>query len=124
LNYVCRRMSARVITGTILLYLQISNSQCYIPETDSGLCQFLLLFSLCCVQLFCSSMGCSPQGSSVHGISRARTSEWVAISFSRGIFLTRFLPTEPPGKPLYQLYLNNKTFEKLEKHLKIHRSNC
>ena len=26
---------------------------------------------------------CSPPGSSVHGISRARILEWVAISFSR-----------------------------------------
>ena len=30
---------------------------------------------------------CSPPGSSVHGILQARILEWVAISFSRGIFL-------------------------------------
>ena len=35
------------------------------------------------------SHGCSPQGSSVHGISQARILEWVAISFSRGIFSTQ-----------------------------------
>ena len=29
---------------------------------------------------------CSPPGSSIHGILQARTLEWVAISFSRGIF--------------------------------------
>ena len=29
---------------------------------------------------------CSPPGSSVHGILQARILEWVAISFSRGIF--------------------------------------
>ena len=28
-------------------------------------------------------MDCSPPGSSVHGIFQARTTEWVAISFSR-----------------------------------------
>ena len=31
----------------------------------------------------CHAMDCSPAGSSVHGISQARTQEWVAISFSR-----------------------------------------
>ena len=34
-------------------------------------------------------MECSPPGSSVHGISQARILEWVAISFSRGIFPTQ-----------------------------------
>ena len=33
----------------------------------------------------------SPPGSSVHWISQARILEWVAISFSRGIFLTQGL---------------------------------
>ena len=32
----------------------------------------------------CNPMDCRPPGSSVHGISQARTLEWVAISFSRG----------------------------------------
>ena len=31
----------------------------------------------------CNPMDCSPPASSVHGISQARTLEWVAISFSR-----------------------------------------
>ena len=35
------------------------------------------------------SMYCSPPGSSVQGISQARILEWVAISFSRGIFPTQ-----------------------------------
>ena len=30
-----------------------------------------------------------PPGSSVHGISRAGVPEWVAISYSRGIFLMK-----------------------------------
>ena len=34
---------------------------------------------------------CSPPGSSVHGISQARTLEWVAIPSSRGIFPTQGL---------------------------------
>ena len=37
----------------------------------------------------CDPMDCSPPGSSVHGISQARILEWVAISFSRGFFLTQ-----------------------------------
>ena len=35
------------------------------------------------------SMDCNPPGSSVHGISQARILEWVAFSFSKGIFLTQ-----------------------------------
>ena len=36
------------------------------------------------VQFFCNPIDCSPPGSSVHGISWARTLEWVAIPFFRG----------------------------------------
>ena len=32
----------------------------------------------------CDRMDCSLPGSSIHGISQARTLEWIAISFSRG----------------------------------------
>ena len=32
----------------------------------------------------CNPMDCSPPGSSVHGISQARTQEWVATSFFPG----------------------------------------
>ena len=57
---------------------------------------------------------CSPSGSSVHGIFQARILEWVAVYFSRRIFLTQglnlhlwcllrwqagFSPDEPLGKP-------------------------
>ena len=38
----------------------------------------------------CNPMDCSPPGSSVHGILQARILEWVAIPFSRGIFLFFF----------------------------------
>ena len=64
---------------------------------------------------FTASKDYSLLGSSVHGISQARTMEWVAISFSRrAIFQTQgsnpalaggFFTTEPPGKPT-QLYFN------------------
>ena len=37
----------------------------------------------------CNPMDCSPPGSSVHGILQARILEWVAISSSKGIFLTQ-----------------------------------
>ena len=36
----------------------------------------------------CDHMDCRLPGSSVHGIFQARILEWVAIAFSRGIFLT------------------------------------
>ena len=37
----------------------------------------------------CNPVDCSPPNSSVHGILQARILEWVAISFSRGIFPTQ-----------------------------------
>ena len=70
-----------------------------------------------CPTLF-DSMECSPPGSSVYGIILARILEWVVISFSKGIFLTRglnlcflcllaltgiFFTTEPPEKPRWKV---------------------
>ena len=92
-----------------------------VPTTDDG----PTVISVVVVQsLTCVPMDCSTPGSSVHGISQARILEWVAISFSGGIFLTRgpnphlcigrriyypcvsalaggFITTEPSGKPRY-----------------------
>ena len=39
----------------------------------------------------CDTMDCKPPGSSVQGILQARILEWVAMSFSRGIFPTQGL---------------------------------
>ena len=63
--------------------------------------------------ILCHPMDCSPPGSSVHGIVQARLVEWVAISFSRGIFPTQDVPWPPAlqadsllcelqGSPIYQ----------------------
>ena len=49
-------------------------------------------------QTHCNPMDCSPLGSSVHGIFQARILEWVAISYSGGIFLTQ-------GSNLHLLHL-------------------
>ena len=43
-------------------------------------------FSRSVVSDSCDPMDCSLPGSSVHGIFQGRILEWVAISFSRGIF--------------------------------------
>ena len=67
----------------------------------------------------CNLMDCSPWGSSVHGISKARILEWVAISSSRGFswprdrtqiscIAGRFFTAEPLGKPHVQLQLYPK----------------
>ena len=73
--------------------------------------------SLSCVQLFVTPWTIySPPVSSVHGIFQARILEWVAISFSRdhpdpGIeprspaLQADSLPSEPPGKPQYYIYI-------------------
>ena len=47
------------------------------------ICKYLVLVAKSCLTL-CDPMDCSPSGFSVHGMSRARILEWVAISFSRG----------------------------------------
>ena len=39
----------------------------------------------------CDPVDCSPPGSPVHGILQTRILEWVAMSFSRVIFLTHGL---------------------------------
>ena len=57
---------------------------------------------------------CSPPVSSVHGVSQARTLEWITVSFSRGSSRPRdqthvfclaggFFTTEPPEKPTLAL---------------------
>ena len=46
-------------------------------------CMMLCVCAQSCPTL-CDPMDCSLPGSSVHGISQARTLEWVAIPFSRG----------------------------------------
>ena len=48
-----------------------------------------LVTKSCPVSDSCDPMDCSSPGSSVGGISQARILEWVAISFSRGIFLSQ-----------------------------------
>ena len=54
-------------------------------------------------------MDYSPPGSSVHGVSQARTLEWVVISFSRGSFWSRdwtafiqYLPLSQQGNPSFK----------------------
>ena len=44
----------------------------------------LLLFSCSAMSNSFTALDCIPSGSFVHGISQARTLEWIAISFSRG----------------------------------------
>ena len=59
-------------------------------------------------------MDYNPPGSSLHEVLEARILEWLAISFSRGIFSTQglnphllhwpvFLTAEPPGKAIFEL---------------------
>ena len=75
--------------------------QCYIMGRMAGISSTLrdlkaakvVLFATCvCAQLcptLCDSMDCSPPGFSVHGNFQARILEWVAISYSWGIFPTQ-----------------------------------
>ena len=66
-------------------------------------------------------MDCGLPGSSIHRILQARILEWVAISFSREIFLTQglnyiageFFTTEPPGKPNHTPKGSKLVFKKI-----------
>ena len=70
----------------------------------------------------CDPMDCSPPLSSVHEILQARILEWIAMPYSREIFLTQglnlcllgllhwwvgSLPLTPPGKPIECLLYTN-----------------
>ena len=58
--------------------------------------------SLSRVWLFVTPVDCSVPGCSVRGILQARILEWVAISFSRGVFPTQWLN---PGLPHWRRIL-------------------
>ena len=70
---------------------------CLILQGPFKHCLHLLnLSNVTCVQAqlhltLWNPMDCSPPGSSVHGICQSRILVWVAISYSRGIFLTQGL---------------------------------
>ena len=50
-------------------------------------CVCVLVIQSCLT--LCDPIDCNPPGSPVHGILQARILEWVAISFSKGIFPTQ-----------------------------------
>ena len=90
------------ISSLVLLVLEVA----FRPQ--GFLCTHAQSLQLCPTP--CDPMDCSPPGSSVHGISQARTLEWVAISSSRGsshprdqtcvsCIADRFFTTKPLGKP-------------------------
>ena len=78
---------------------------------------FILYWSACSVASVMSDsdpVDYSPPSSSVRGSLQARILEWVAISFSRGIFLTQgsnlvsctaggFFTAEPRGTPYWSV---------------------
>ena len=69
----------------------MAESLCCPPETITTL---LISHEVTVIQscpTLYNPMDCGPPGSSVHGILQARILEWVAIPFSRGIFLTQGL---------------------------------
>ena len=68
---------------------ELQNSMCSGCNLRSKLHTVSLVTQSC--PTLCKPTDWSPPASSVHGISQARILEWVAISFSRGIFPTRGL---------------------------------
>ena len=66
-----------------------------------------MLVAQLCLTL-CHSVECSPPGSSDHGILQVRILEWVAIPFSRGIFLTQGLD---PGLLHCRQILNHLNYQ-------------
>ena len=66
------------------------NHKAFLPPSEGSTGLLTCVRSQLCPVL-CDPMDCSLPGSSIHGILQARTLEWVAISSSRGIFLTQRL---------------------------------
>ena len=93
-----------IINGALLYWHQNSFQRCFsninlvltfiskIQQKSINTCQYLLtvkvLVPQSCLTL-CDPRDCSPPGSSAHLILQVKIHEWVAISFSRGIFLTQ-----------------------------------
>ena len=99
-----------------LLMFWIFKKQFRIVQSNTVLCVCLVMSSDFATPWTISWQPCS----SVHGIFQAGTLEWVAIPFSREVFLTQgrisisciaggFFITEPLVKPNTMLYLPLKT---------------
>ena len=82
---------------------------------ESQHCFSFLLFHSCSVTRLCPTlcdpMDCSPSGSSVHGISQARTLEWIAIFFSRESSWPRDQTYSPALDSLPLWNLGSNSFE-------------
>ena len=110
----------------------MTESLCWAPKIITALLtsyDAAKLLQLCLT--LCNSLDHSPPDSSVHGILQARILEWIAISFSRGIFPSQgsnphllclllwqvsSLSLQPPGKPVNWPYAYKKVFKKRRYH--------
>ena len=83
MRYHLRPVRMVITTRTI-------NNKCWRRYGDLGT---LVHYSVCSVTqphlTLCNPMDCSPPAPSVHGIFQVRILEWVAISYSSGIFLNQ-----------------------------------
>ena len=77
---------SRIFSSTTVLKHQFFVHQPFFMDPLSHPYMKVKVKSLSRVRLFCDPMDCSLPGSSVHGIFQARVLEWVAISFSEGVF--------------------------------------
>ena len=83
-------VSLRGMTSSIIILVNIR------AFTWARLSERLCVWGVCAcavsyIWLSCNPMDCSTPSSSAHGISQAKILEWVAISYSRGIFPTHGL---------------------------------
>ena len=84
--------------------------------------QVVVVESLSCVQLFCDPMDCSPPGTTAHGISHARTLEWVTISSFRGSSQPRYRTCISCGSYIGRWILHRGvTWEALEVYINTYR---
>ena len=90
--------------------------QCMITGPTPHVCACMCAHAQPCPTL-CDPVDCSLPSSSIHGIIQARISEWVAIFYSRGIFLTQ-------GSNLCLLCLLHWQVDSLPQSITFQKKNC
>ena len=118
----CKEMSQRFVTPFIPAssWLFIATCRGFLQYSSLEFSILLIIVWKVKVAQSCPTL-CNPMGYTVHGILQARILEWVAISFSRGIFPTQGIN---PGllhcrQILYQLSHEGSPNHSMQKYIVV-----